>query len=98
MVPTAFSDCATGYGDLVADALGLHMRHNGLNLLAVALFALAGFAVLIIMVEVKGRHTSILGGLGRQSSALSQAHGTTTGATDRTAKESCDDKGCGFDP
>lgn len=69
---TTCADCATGFGDLVADALGLHMRPHGYNLFAVGLFALTAFAIMVITVEVKGRHTGILEGLRQQSSNSSR--------------------------
>lgn len=59
-----WEDCATGFGDLVADVLGLHMRPIGFNFFALVLFAVGSFALLVITVEMKGRHVGILRGLG----------------------------------
>lgn len=58
----AYADCTTGFGDVLSE--GIHMRPNGFNLLAVVLFMLAGFAVMVMTVEINSRHREILGGLG----------------------------------
>lgn len=59
------ADCATVFVDLIADNLDLPMRSNGYNLLAVVFFTIASLAVMVVTVEMRGRHTGILGGLGQ---------------------------------
>ena len=61
------ADCATGFDDMVADALGLHMCPNGFSFLVAVLFAIGGVILLVMSVELKGSHLGILRGLGGSS-------------------------------
>lgn len=88
VTPSVSADCAKGFGDLFADALGLHTRPNAYNILAVVIFTFFAFSVMVITVERKGRHTGILGGLDAPSSVLAEGMQDSSGV-DKITRIDC---------